>query len=383
MLNQNICFVDFSEQTYQINSLYTQALPKSQLNLLYLATALMVRPNQITVLGAQSKPLREGSIDFLPFPEDPASFWTEKKFDIVICLDSLQGLQEIKPFLPADTPLVLWSHLPPGHVAMLPLQHQEVRDAWDAFILENHYQAQIYGDTYGMPVGKLHYRWPCMVRSLRKRIQSDQDLRQVRSPQLTLAFCDDPYASLGQTLEIFKTLKADFPELRLKVFLKPGFEPELAHSGVQAQLQQARALSEVEVFDPMPWPSLVEQLLTCHVLCSPLAFQDLSGAEVINPLAAGCVSVLSQHQALLDMYRPLAKWVVPEPAESYFERYTQAIREVLEQFQNEAENMLELGLTQISAVNTLYTWDLRVWEWESLLYQLKQPNPQQMLKPVP
>ena len=370
MLNLNICLVDFSEQAFSFHSIYTQVMPRPQLELLYLATALAVRPNRVTVMSDRDKAQQEGQISFVPLPRDPAAYWAGASFDLVVCMDSLAGGSEIRPYLPAGVPLVLWSHLPPKHVAMLPLQHESVRALWSAFVGESFYLMDVYHQHYQLPMQKCHYRWPTIVRTLRKRFTTSLQLAAMREKLMTMAFTAHPANGLGQTLDMFATLKQDTPELRLRVLLKPGFEPELEPEAVHQLLQRCRETPDAEVLNPMPWPSYAEKLLGCHLLCHPLAFQDLGCGEMIDALAAGCLTVACEHPGLKEVGAEPVYWLPPVPTEDYFERYCAKLAEILALFKEKPERMLTLSFRQIARFNAFFTWDVRVWEWESLFFQL-------------
>lgn len=377
MLNQKICLVDFSEQAYGFNQLYTQVLPRPQLDLLYLATALAVRPNQITVLSERDDSRHEAQISFAPLPADPASYWAEAGFDAVVCLDSLEGADKIRPYLPPETPLVLWSHLPAKHVAMLPLQHASVQAAWATMVFESFYQLRNYFETFGLRPEQVAYRWPAIVRSLRKRFTNTEQLATARAPQPTMAFTAEPAHGLAQALELHEALKAENPGLRLRVMLKPGFEAAAAPAPVRELIARARTCADVEVFDPLPWPSYVERLLGCHLLCHPLAFQDPNGSEMLDALGAGCLTVLPHHPALAELSCDQIVWIQPDPAESYFERYREALAGLLSKLREEPARQLEQSFRQIAHMSTYFTWDLRVWEWETLFFRLKHPEPEE------
>jgi hypothetical protein len=370
MLNQKICLVDYSEQSYGLKSLYTEALPRPQLDLLYLASALSVRPNHVSVLCEREDISESGTLRFEPLPQDPERFWREANYDLVVCLDSLAGASLIRPYLAQDVPLVLWSHLPPRHISMLPLQHAAVRDAWSAYVFESSVITKNYEEHYQLERARCNFRWPGMVRTLRKRFLTSEQLSAVRAPSLTMAFCADPASGLAQSLEIFQALKTEFSELKFNVFIKPGFEPELAAQTLKDLLQRCRETPDVEVLAAEPWPSQVEKLLSCHIICHPLAFQDLGCGELLDPLAVGCLAVLCEHEGLKEITGDQVFWVPPEPAEDYFGRYQRQVAEVLNALQNEPETMLERSFNQIARLNTHFTWDLRVWEWESLFYRI-------------
>ena len=138
--------------------------------------------------------------------------------------------------LPPETPLVLWSHLSPKHVAMLPLQHASVQAAWTTIVFESFYQLRSYFETFGLRPEQVAYRWPAIVRSLRKRFTNTEQLAAARAPQPTMAFTAEPAHGLAQALELHEALKAENPGLRLRVMLKPGFEAAEAPAPVREVL---------------------------------------------------------------------------------------------------------------------------------------------------
>lgn len=375
MLNQKICFVDNSELSYGLNSLYNQVLPRPQLNLIYLASALAQRNNHVTVLCERDDVSETPGLRFAPLPLDAQTFWQESDFDVVVCLDSLDGANSIRPYLPEKTPMVLWSHLQARHVAMMPLQHQAVQQAWTAFVFESTYLTRSYQELFKLPRERCNYRWPTMVRTLRKRFTSSDQLAKLHEGPLTIAFCADPSHGLAQAIELFSEIKQEMPELQLNVFLKPGFEPELASEQHQELINRCHELTDVTVYEPEPWPSHVEKLLRCHVVCHPLAFMDPGLSELIDPLAAGCLTVACEHEGLHEICQEHPIWVMPDPAEDFFTRYSTAVHELLQDIKEKPDEMLRRSFSQIAWLNTHYTWDLRVWEWESLFFKLVEDPP--------
>lgn len=369
MLNLKIVLLDSSELAYGINSIYTQALNRSQLELLYLATALSLRPNQVTVLNHRSTPVQEQGIHFLPLADYD---WSQSEADLVIFTDTLENAPEVRAQLPERCKMVLWSHLPPEHIAMLGLQNEAIKALLQGFVFETALLSRLYQAKFGLPVENCFYRWPCMTRSLRRRITESNELLNLRNSHLTLAFTARPDQGLEQVLDMFEVLQAGFSALELLVLLPPAYA-ELSATGSLAAVERARSTPQVQVIEPAPWPSQVEHLFKAHVLCHPLAFTDLGCAQLIDPLATGCKAVLPDHPSLREVAREWAEWVSPEPSEDYLQRYTQAVAKVLQACQQDAETALKQAFRQVAGMGTYYTWDLRVWEWESLLYLWTQP----------
>lgn len=383
MLNQKICFVDFAEQAFTVNSIYAEPMPKAQLDMLYLAAALALRPNRITVISDRPEAVTEAQIQFLPLPQDPAGFWSSCDYDAVVCLDSLEAVSQISPWLSPEVALMLWSHLAPRHVAMLPLQHASVRGAWGNFVFDSFYLGTNYCELYQLPVQRCHYRWPAMVRTLRKRFTGIEQFKAKHAPAPTMVFTAGPAYGLAQALESYSLLRAEFAQLQLWVLLKPGSSEADESPASQGLLQTCRDTPGVKVFDPMPWPAYVEKLVSAHVLCHPLAFQDLGCSELIDPLSAGCRAVLCAHPGLQEILEDQPDWIPADPAASYFDRYTEGLGAALRQLQEDPDLFYRRSFGQMARFSTFNTWDLRVWEWEALFYSLQHETDRLFHEPPP
>lgn len=373
MLNQKICLVDFQEAAYQGNSVYTQTLSRSQLDLLYLAQALAVRPNQVSVMSKREQMLSAHGVDYLQLPEHPEDFWPAAAFDAIICLDSLQALHQIRPHAPSSK-LILWTHLPPEHIAMLPLKAPEVQQIFDAIVCETGKLRGAYLEQYQLPPEKVLFFAPAVVRTLRKRFASAHELGQIRHKQLTLGFMARPEAGLTETLNCFETLQAGFSDLQLQIMLPPEFDAEDSSPDAVRLLEQARQMPGVAVKAPCPWTNHIEDILQCHLMLQPVMPPHNEALRLINALGAGCQLIAAEQSSLWDFCHDMVHWVSADPAESFLQRFTQTTAECLTQQINAPADCLDDALEQAAKIQTGLTWDLRVWEWESLLYHLNPPK---------
>ncbi|MBF2053225.1 MAG: hypothetical protein IGS03_07130 [Candidatus Sericytochromatia bacterium] len=374
MLNQKICLVDFQEAAYQGNSVYTQILSRSQLDLLYLSQALAVRPNQVSVMSEREHMLTAHGIDYLQIPDQPQDFWPAAAFDAIICLDSLQAVHQIRPHLPQSSKLILWTHLPPEHIAMLPLKVPEVQQAFDAIICETGNLRGAYLKQYQLPPEKVIFFVPAIVRTLRKRFASAQELGQIRHQRLTLGFMARPEAGLAETLNCFETLQAGFSDLQLQIMLPPEFKAEDSNADAMALLAQARQMPGIQVKDACPWTNHIEDILKCHLMLQPVMPPHNEALRLINALGAGCQLIATEQSSLWDFCHDMVHWVSTDPAENFLQRFTQSVADCLTQQINAPADCLDNALEQAAKVQTGLTWDLRVWEWESLLYHMNPPQ---------
>lgn len=367
MLNYRICIIEPSDFEYSLKSLYTEALPRRIIEVLYLASALSLRPHQVTLANHRAVSQTEHGIVFQALSE---LNWETHDFDIILSVDDLSPAQALRES-DSKTPLILWSQQLSGHLSMLPLKQQARQHYWDAYVFETMDLSQQYLQHYQLQPSHTHYRWPTMIRTLRNRIHNIEDLSKVRSPQLTLAFTASPSQGLAELLQAFALLKQGFSELALWVLLPPGYDPEQKTEAIaQEVLEQARQSDGVTVFEPCPWPDYVNRLLKAHLVCNPRTATNPGGSQIIDALAAGCLVVAEKHPSLQNFTEKYLHSVDSEPAEDYLERYTQKIADLLAIFVNQPEKMSSHSLRQIAYLNTTFTWDLRVWEWESLMFQL-------------
>ncbi len=367
MLNYKICIIEPSDFEYSLKSLYTQALPRRIVEVLYLASALSLRPHQVTLANHRKNTQTEHGIVFQALSE---LCWKDHDFDIILSVDDLSLAQELREN-DQKIPLILWGQQLSTHLSMLPLKQQARQSYWDAYVFETVDLSQQYLDQYQLDVIRTHYRWPTMIRTLRNRIQSGEALIQARSERLTMAFTAPPSQGLAELLQAFSILQKCFSELALWILLPPGYDPEHpTEMKSQTLLEQARQSEGIEIFEPCPWPDYVNRLLKAHLVCSPRTAANPGGSQIIDALAAGCLVVAEKHPSLQSFAEKYLHSVEPEPKADYIERFTQKIAVLLTQVIEQPEKTLSQSLSQIAYLNTTFTWDLRVWEWESLMFQL-------------
>lgn len=370
MLNLKLCFVDPGPFHYSVNSLYNQPLPRTQVSLLYLVSALAVRPNQVTVLSRREHAETQGELTLLPYPEDLEAFWNAQDFDLIVVLNRPDLAVEIRPHI-QDTPLLLWMKVRPEHVAAQAFQDEALDALWTAYVFDSASQRQEYLSHFALSYHKCHYRWPGIIRSLRKRFMSSDELKDKRpQDRLVLAYTMLPEYGLKQICEIYRDISQSVSELSLKILLPPDYVPEHDTRSHQQLLQACRESDDIEVLEGLPWTAYVEHLLEVHIVCNLLDCKLPNGDSMMDALAAGCALVASRHPSLEEVSKDHCIWVDMEPLEDYAGRYTRRLLELITAHREDPETMVKRGFRQMAEIQTYFTWDLRVWEWESLFFQL-------------
>ena len=373
MLRFKLCFIDASELHYIPNNLYNKPLPTAQRNALYLATALSARKHQVTFIQEgclQAAKYSELSIE--PFPT-ATDYWQNQNFDAIILINHLEPGLSLAPYKPSTTALLLWSFNPPKHIGLLPLAEKAAQDHIDLVMFSNAVLAQQFREHYTAPMNAVTYFPVAMTRTLRKRFSNVQCFADMLPKVPTLSFIQRPEQGLEETLNIFETLRQGFEDLRLQVLLPTEERPW--SKAEETLIQRCESDDGITVFAPMPQPAYVEQLAKSHMLCSPRAHQENNHYAILDALATGnhCLSLPSETLETLE--KKLITWVDASPEETQLVRYTEALAKRLREWVETPEDMIKHSFDHLATVGTYFTWDLRVWEFESLIFQLKKTLP--------
>ncbi len=369
MLQLHIAFVDSSELAYAPNSLYTKPLPVAQRNVLYLATALSARGHHITLFQAAcDTPLQQANLSVKPLPEHGLS--ETQAMDVVVHINSLESLLELSRE-DAEHPLnILWSFEHPQHLSLLPLKNPALHPHVDLLLFSSPLYKPLINTQYGLPSQHMQVFPVAMTRTLRKRFPHTQAFAEQLPQELTLCFIQRPEKGLSETLDMFETLKQGFKDLRLKVLLPTEERPWSPQENTL--LDRCQADPQIQVFSPLPRPAYVEQLIQSHILCAPRLALEPTLYDFLDALAAGCDGVDFQRPELDSLGQDLIRTIPMEPLESQTVRYTQALAERLSAWDANPQEMIKKRFHVMAQMGTFFTWDLRVWEFESLVFQLQK-----------
>lgn len=369
MLQLKIAFVDPSELNYSPNSLYTQALPLAQRNILYLATALSARGHQITLFQAACEtPLQQANLRIQPFPESWSS--QTQAIDVVVHVNTLETLLELSQEASEHPLNILWSFEHPQHLSLLPLSNPALHTHVDLLLFSSPLYKTRFSERYGFPTQHMQIFPVAMTRTLRKRFPHTQALAEQLPEELTLCFIQRPEKGLSETLDMFETLKQGFKDLRLKVLLPAEERPWSTQEN--ALLDRCQADPQIHVFSPLPRPAYVEQLIQSHILCAPALALEPTLYDLLDALAAGCDGVDLQRPELDSLGQDFMSTIAVEPLETQKVRYTQALAERLSAWDANPQEMIKKRFHVMAQMGTFFTWDLRVWEFESLVFQLQK-----------
>lgn len=368
MLTFKIAFIDHTENGYTPNSLYTQALPLAQRNVLYLATALSTRGHEVTLFQAGcQQPQQQANLSIQPLPEDTSPYLS---MDAVVHVNGLDALLPLSLASDEHPVNILWSFEHPQHISLLPLKDQRIHPHVDLLLFSNPAHKTRFIESYAFPAQHLQVFSVAMTRTLRKRFAHTQALADALPSELTLCFIQRPEKGLSETLDMFNILKQGFKHLQLKVLLpteeRPWSEQE------KEILSRCEADAQIQVIQPLPRPAYVEQLIQSHVLCAPALMQTPTLYDLLDAIAAGCHGVSFADPALDALGKDVLSLIPAEPQKGQLARYTQALADLLKAWDTTPQDMIKNRFHAMAQMGTYFTWDLRVWEFESLVFQLKK-----------
>lgn len=371
MLQFKLCFVDCGSMDYTPESPWKIPLGGSQSALCYLAEALAARGHEVTLLNATSTPGFYRGVECMNLAQEPKEFFQNRCFDAVISLNSLLPAHTIRPHLPEKTRLLLWTQHAAEEASMVALQHKLLHHAWDCFVFVSRWQRDRYLEKFQLPAPRTCVRRNAIAPAFHYLFPDRATLARAKSKIPTLAYTSAPGRGLSVLLDVFPLLREVFPQLRLKVYssLKTYQEPE-EESWLQELYQRCRETEHVELIGSLPQPELVKELAQAHLLAYSNTFPETSCIAAMEAMACGCDIITTQMGALPETTAGFARLVPPEPHTSYAQRYLSALTNALLLWLKEPVEVLNRLSQQVLYVNTRYTWQTRVWEWESLLYQV-------------
>lgn len=363
---------------YTPESPYQIPLGGSQSALCYLSAALAQRGHQVMLLNNTRTPGLYRGVECLTLPEEPEEIFVKRRFDAVISLNSLLPMQTIRPFLESSqTPLLLWTQHTAEDVSMLALQHRLVQEAWDTFIFVSRWQQENYIQRFGLPRERTSIRRNAIAPDFAYLFPDKARLVGAKSKTPTLAYTSVPNRGLAVLLDIFPLMREIFPQLELQVFSsmqtyqEPEDDPQL-----QALYQRCRETENVHLRGSLPQPLLAQELSKVHLLAYPNTFAETSCIAAMEAMACGCDIITTQMGALPETTAGFARLVPPEPHENYARRYLSALTDALMLWLKEPQAVVDRLSNQVMHTSRRNTWQVRIWEWESLLFQ-RCRNPKQ------
>jgi glycosyltransferase involved in cell wall biosynthesis len=188
-----------------------------------------------------------------------------------------------------------------------------------------------------------------------------------------LAYNSTPFRGLDLLLYAFPIIRRAMPDVVLKVFSDMSLYQVPREKDDFVDLYElCRQTDGVQHIGALAQPQLAQELKQVTCLTYPSTFAETSCIAVMEALAAGCSVVTTDLGALPETTAGLATLVpMQEDLRVLAEHFArQTIQSLQEQARLTEETDKRLR-AQVDQINRSCTWSLRAFEWDKMLFELR------------
>jgi len=371
-----IAFIDFISWDYSIKTLSYSPLGGSQSALCFLAKNLASLGHEIFVLNNILSPEISEGIVFLPLSSVNNNIW--QGFDFIVIMSLASYGKVIKSLVPNDVIVILWSHVKHDEIAALPLEENEVKEAFDHFFVLSNWHKEKYVKKFNINPEKISIMKNAMGEAFQKRLNENLEINcsNQRSDQIILAYTSTPFRGLDLMIDIFPRIKEKHPEVifksysSMKVYQVNQEDDEKKYGYIYKKIKE---IPGAQCIGSLTQDQLAEEMQEVSILTYPNTFEETSCISVMEAMASGCHVITSDLGALPETTANFATIVsMSNDIEKFKENYIDSVVNYLDYLKSESpKTVYEKRQRQIRYCQQNHTWDLRAREWEKLLYQLK------------
>src|SRR5687768_15064411 len=130
----NWVFIDFIRWDFDVTTPRHQPLGGSQSAMCYLATALARRGQRVTTLTGTTKPREVEGVRCLHYENFPAEIFAPADTLTVVLNGPGDVIQAVRPVIPAERPVILWTQHAHDQPAMQSLRDPACVAQWDRIV---------------------------------------------------------------------------------------------------------------------------------------------------------------------------------------------------------------------------------------------------------
>jgi len=362
----------FYNQTFDFNieTPFLQPLGGTESAICYLAIELSRAGHQVTLVSKDSAPGTYRGVECVDLVEATRDFFHTRSFDIVVVSNHAAFSVQLRPLLPPQTRMALWSGHDRDQPAMQPLHQQEIGSTWDLIVLVSEYQRTGFVNRFHIKPERFVILRNAIGPRFENLFSSFAEMSAAKSVP-GLAYNSTPFRGLNLLPVIFEEFHKAHPETRLRIYSSMKVYQQADPSQFEELYQQLTRLEGVEYIGSLPQPQLAEALKSAYILAYPNTFAETSCIAVMEAMAAGSFILTSELGALPETTAGFGE-LIPvafTPIQKYAEQYYQSLEMVYQAFLTRREEILLHLWNQVLYVNQNNTWRVRARQWEESLVQ--------------
>lgn len=255
---------------------------------------------------------------------------------------------------------IFWNQLSYDQEAVKPLQDTELIEKIDHFVFVSHWQSEMYRKLFNIPGYKTHVIKNACIGVDRKTATNPDKIK--------ICYTSTPWRGLDVLLRAWELSTPENCELHVfsscQIYGKKFGKNDAQY---QELYDKCGELASVFYRGSISNHKLREELPSFDILAYPNTFEETSCIAVIEALSAGLRVVTSNLGALPETTEGLAK-IYPYLMDK--EIHAQKFSELLiKEIASVKNGNFDYSL-QTQYYKKKWSWDVRITEWENLLYEL-------------
>ena len=374
-----IAFFDSISWEYSVDTAWTTPLGGTQSGVCYLAAALAELGHDVFLINTSSEAHRSHGVQVLPIREvfHPVEM-SILRLDAIVILNSASNGPAVRQVVGPDLPLVLWTTHADDQPSIQALKNPHYRDAFDAFAFISNWQRKVYAQRFGVPMNKSLTLPLAIAPRFENCFAPGESIVGAKDQPPTIAYTSTPFRGLDILVEVFPLIRAQVPDVRLKVYsdmsvYKVDADADVAQFG---QLYDAcRNTEGVDYIGAITQPQLADELKKVSVLAYPNVYPETGCVAAMEAMASGCWVVTTALGALPETTAGFARLVnLQRQAQAYVDAFVRDVVDVIRLNREEPDRAEGTLRAQLTYVHEALVWHKRAEQWVRQLELVQAPQ---------
>jgi glycosyltransferase involved in cell wall biosynthesis len=275
-------------------------------------------------------------------------------------LDGINIIQSVcnENLIDLDKKNILWQHLPADQPYVQGIRDKYFQRQLDATVMVSHWQHEKYRFMHKIPLNN--------VVVIKNAIEPIGFIPR-SNDRVKIVYASAPYRGLDVMLSAFEYLNRDDVELDIYSSTVIYGSDYVDYEGdkYEPMFQKARDLKNVNYKGYAPHDELIKALQQADILAYPCIFEETSCLTAIEGLAAGCKVITTNIGALPETGSEFSTLV---PIQGSYAEIAISFAKSLNTLIDNAKTFD--GRYQSDFYNSMYGWENRSKEWNSLINTL-------------